>query len=388
VVVELLVIIGLVVWAVTRPSAPAPDTTAVVSPSDGAITASLFATGLDTPTAIATTPAKDDTRLFVTERGGAIQIVKNGKLEAAPFLDIKTKVKDDGAEMGLLGLTFHPNYATNNFFYVNYIDKQDNTVVARYTATSVNQADPASEKVLLKIKQPYPNHNGGAVEFGPDGFLYIATGDGGSGGDPENRAQNKAELLGKLLRIDVDKGDPYAIPADNPFANEAGTKPEIWAWGLRNPWRISFDKETGDLYIADVGQGDIEEVNLQKATSRGGENYGWRCYEGTKAFNTNGCKEANTYTTPQFEYIHEKGRCSITGGYLYHGSRNPSLENMYVYGDLCSGEVFSAEQKDGAWTQKVILDTPYTISTFGQDQSGELYVADLNSGTIYRLETN
>jgi glucose/arabinose dehydrogenase len=243
--------------------------------------------------------------------------------------------------------------------------------------------------VLLKVKQPYENHNGGALAFGPDGYLYIALGDGGSGGDPENHAQNKNDFLGKILRIDINKGDPYGVPADNPFAAEAGTKPEIWAWGLRNPWKMSFDRKTGDFWIADVGQNKIEEVNMQKKSSKGGENYGWRCYEGTQTYNTDGCKDASTYVGPVFEYAQEGGdRCSVTGGYQYRGTDNPDLVGSYIYGDFCSGEILSATEQDGKWTQTVVLKTPYKISTFGQDNDNELYVSDLASGSIYRLSTH
>lgn len=392
VIIELLLIIGLIVWAVTRDETSqqsAKNSNASQSTGTGSLTTALVATGFKNPTNIVTSPPASDDRLFITEQGGLIKTInkQTGK-EEATFLDISAKVKSDGGEMGLLGLTFHPNFATNGYFFVNYTDKEDNTIVARYKANAQGKVDIGSEKIVLKVKQPYPNHNGGALAFGPDGFLYIAMGDGGSGGDPDNRSQNKSDLLGKLLRIDVNKGDPYTVPASNPLANETVVKPEIWAWGLRNPWRISFDSQTGDLYIADVGQGKIEELNVQKAASKGGENYGWRCYEGTQAFNTVGCKAASEYITPAFEYAHENGRCSITGGYVYRGQKMASLAGSYVFGDLCTGEILGAMQSGGGWNQTVLLKTPYTISTFGQDQDGELYVADLDSGSIYRLETN
>lgn len=389
VIVELVAIIGLAIWGLTKSDSeePGEDNTAVVEEM-GPLTTKLIATGLKSPTTIVATPTENDNRLFVTERPGTIKIInKNGGEEPKTFLDITSKVKDNGSEMGLLGLAFHPDFADNGFFFVNYTDKDDNTIVARYEANAEGQADPATEKVLLTVKQPYENHNGGALMFGPDGFLYVALGDGGSGGDPGNRGQNKGELLGKILRIDVNKGDPYAIPPANPFTNEAGAKPEIWAWGLRNPWRISFDKQTGDLFIADVGQNKLEEVNVQKADSKGGENYGWRCYEGSQAFNTSGsCGNASQFVMPAFEYEHADERCSVAGGYVYRGTKNTALTGKYIFGDTCSGEIFAATQSsDGKWSQETIVKTPYYISTFGEDQDGELYIADLKSGSIYRL---
>lgn len=390
VIAELLVIIGLTVWLVVRqgntPSVPQEVTTQT---EDGILTTSLVATGLGVPTDIAATPIAGDDRLFVPDRAGVIRIVNRGKVEdPAVFMDIAAKVLADG-EMGLLGMVFHPSFAQNGYFYINYVDKEQFTNIARFQVNAQGLADPATEKTLLKLKQPYGNHNAGGLAFGPDGFLYIPLGDGGSGGDPQNRAQNKMKLLGKLLRVDVDSGDPYAVPANNPFVADAGFKPEIWAWGLRNPWRISFDTKTGDLYIADVGQGEVEELNFQPAGSAGGENYGWRCFEGTQPFNSDGCQEASTYVLPVAEYTHaEAGRCSITGGYVYRGQRLPNLEGTYIYGDFCSGEIFSATKAGDTWTQALLLKTPYTISTFGQDQNGEIYVADMASGSIYHITTD
>lgn len=388
VVVELVLIIGLVVWAIVRPPAKTSDTS-TSEIQTGPVTTALVATGLSAPTDIAAPPIKGDDRLFVTERVGTIKILsKKDEQKVTPFLDISAKVKDDKGEMGLLGMTFHPNFATNGFFFVNYVDKDMNTTIARFTVNADGVADPASEKVIFKVKQPYPNHNAGGLAFGPDGMLYIPLGDGGSGGDPENRAQNKGEFLGKLLRVDVDNGDPYAVPSSNPFINDASFKPEIWAWGLRNPWRISFDKKTNDLYVADVGQGKVEEVNIQKTTSKGGENYGWRCYEGSKTYNASAnCPDISTITMPAFEYDHSNGRCSITGGYVYRGSRITSLDGSYIYGDLCSGEIMQAKQDGDKWAQTTLVKTPFSISTFGQDFNGEVYVADLTTGSIYELTT-
>jgi glucose/arabinose dehydrogenase len=284
-----------------------------------------------------------------------------------------------------LGIAYHPKTAENKFFYVNYTDKSQNTIVARYTISSkTGRADKDSEKVLLKLKQPYTNHNGGGVAFGPDGFLYIGMGDGGSGGDPQNYAQNPDDLLGKMLRIDADKGIMYDIPAGNPFAKSGG-KPEIWASGLRNPWRFSFDAKSGDLYIADVGQGDYEEVNFQPATSKGGENYGWRCYEGAQVFNDKGCKDAATYVKPILQYDHGDRRCSITGGYVYRGKAFPALDGNYFYGDYCNGQIFYARKVKSAWQSTLGKATTMQISTFGEDSAHELYVADYVRGTLFQI---
>lgn len=389
VITELLVIIGLVTWAATRPDTKEPgDNTATTTSEKGTLTTALLASGFGVVTDIASTPITGDDRLFIVERSGTIKVVDKSEGQTATLLlDLSAKVKDSG-EMGLLGLTFHPEYAQNGYFYVNYVDKSDNTTISRFMVNAQGKVDPADEKILLTVKQPYPNHNAGGLAFGPDGFLYVTMGDGGSAGDPEARGQNKTELLGKILRINVNSGDKYSVPASNPFVDESGTKPEIWALGLRNPWRIAFDKATGDLYIADVGQGDLEEVNVQKATSKGGENYGWRCYEGTKTYDTAGCKEASAFTAPAFEYAHEEGRCSITGGYVYRGSGISSLEGSYIYGDYCTGEVFAAKQADSKWEQTLILKTPYMISTFGQGSNGELYMADTKAGAVYQLATH
>lgn len=388
VVVELLVIIGLLVWAVVRPDDSTGEAPAAVSTGSGVLSAALVATGLNAPINIATTPNPSDDRLFINEQAGVIKSLPRQGGDATTFLDITSKVKS-GGEMGLLGLAFHPKFAENGYFYVNYIDHDDNTIIARYQVKADGSADAASEKVLLKLKQPYANHNGGALAFGPDGFLYIALGDGGSGGDPHDYGQAKNTLLGKILRIDVDSGEPYAVPATNPFVGDANAKPEIWAYGLRNPWRFSFDRETGDLYIGDVGQDKMEEVSMQSAGSRGGENYGWRCYEGTLAYNTAGCGDATTYTAPILAYEQTGGRRSVAGGYVYRGEQMPNLRGSYLFADTYSGEIFQAKQDDaGKWTQTTLLKTPYMITTFGEDQNGELYLADLTSGSIYKLETH
>jgi len=314
-------------------------------------------------------------RLFVVEQPGRIRIVQQGRMLGTPFLDLTEEVRY-GGEQGLLGLAFHPSYKTNGRFVVNYTRRSDGaTVVAEFRASDNPDVARKTEKQLLVIAQPYANHNGGMVEFGPDGFLYIALGDGGSGGDPGNRGQNTHELLGKLLRIDVDRGAPYAIPKDNPFVSGGG-RPEIFAYGLRNPWRFSFDRQTGELWAADVGQNAWEEIDIVR---RGG-NYGWRVMEGTHCFRPrDGCAR-DGLVQPVAEYGHEKDRCSITGGYVYRGARLPALRGAYLYGDYCSGEIFVLVNG----TQQELLETGLQISSFGQDQEGELYVVD-HGGTIHRI---
>lgn len=391
---EVTAIVGLIAWAVAfradQPSSTQTSTSQqkAAEPTNKPITLKTVPVveGLTAPTVIATTPDSKDKRLFVGEQAGVIRVVNaQGQLEAKPFLDISSKVKNEG-EMGLLGIDFHPKYAQNGYLYVYYINKQMQSILARFQLDkATGLANPNSEKVLLTLQQPYSNHNGGQVAFGPDGYLYFGLGDGGSAGDPSDYGQSKATWFGKILRLDVDHGDPYSVPASNPFTKEAGAKPEIWAWGLRNPWRFSFDRTTHDLYIADVGQGLYEEIDLQKANSKGGENYGWRCYEGLHEFNTTGCQKAETYTKPIIEYDHSNGRCSITGGYVYRGTRWPTLVGKYFYGDYCSGEVFYAQEVAGAWKATVAATDDGKITTFGQDSAGELYLTD-HKGRLLRLE--
>ena len=326
-------------------------------------------------------------RLFVAEQGGRIRIVKNGAILSTPFLDISGRIST-GGERGLLGLAFPPGYPEKRYFYVNYTDTAGHTVIARYRVSAdPNVADPASEQVLLRVNQPYANHNGGQLAFSPrDGYLYIGMGDGGSGGDPENRAQNPQELLGKVLRLDTETGSPatYHVPTTNPFVNRTGFRPEIWSLGLRNPWRFSFDRQTADLYVADVGQGAWEEVNFQTALSAGGENYGWRIMEGNHCFNpSTGCNTAGL-TLPVAEYSHSLG-CSITGGYTYRGDVYPRMRGLYIYGDYCSGRIWGLRREASEWQNTLLLDTAHNISTFGEDEAGNLYLANISNGTIYTL---
>lgn len=384
IIVIALIVLGVLTLVLKNP--PSTPNTPVVTPTKPVIRPSLVTTGFSSPTGIVASSDATDKRLFIIEQAGTIRAFSpDGPNESTLFLDIQTKVLS-GGEMGLLGLAFHPDFAQNGYFFVNYIDKDQHTVVARYRSSSSNTVEVSSEKVLIKIKQPYTNHNGGDLTFGPDGYLYIALGDGGAAGDPENRAQDKKTFFGKILRIDINRGDPYDIPNGNPFANEPDLKREIWAYGLRNPWRISFDHGNGDLYIADVGQGKLEEINMQKSASSGGENYGWPCYEGGQSFKLAGCQDASAYVVPVLEYGHDEGRCSITGGYVYRGNKNPALVGKYFYGDYCSGQLFYGVQHDGKWIQTLAAKTPYAISTFGQGSDGELYFADFKTGTLYRLD--
>jgi glucose/arabinose dehydrogenase len=338
------------------------------------------ASGLSDPLYL-TAPAGDP-RLFIVEQAGRIRIVESGQLLTTSFLDINPIVRS-GGEQGLLSVAFHPSYATNGYFYVNYTDNNGDTRVERYTVSAnANLADPGSAKLLLLIRQPYANHNGGLVMFGPDGKLYIGMGDGGSGGDPQNRAQNRDSLLGKLLRIDVDGGDPYAIPPDNPYARGGG-RAEIWAIGLRNPWRFAFDRPAGLLYIADVGQNLWEEVSVAPS-GQAGLNYGWRIMEGTHCYVSTPCNSTGL-VPPALEYGHANG-CSITGGFVYRGSRAPSLVGQYFYSDYCSGWIRSFTYSNGAvqrqtnWNLNVSIGN---VLSFGEDSAGELYV--LAGGSVYRI---
>lgn len=313
-------------------------------------------------------------RLFVIEQPGRIRVIENGQLHETPFLDIIESVEDSGNEQGLLGLAFHPNYEQNGFFYVNYTQNGGDTVIARFTVTGdPNIADPASEMQLLNVDQPYRNHNGGVVAFGPDGYLYLGLGDGGSQGDPHGNGQSLDALLGKILRIDVDGGSPYTIPSDNPFGNE------IWAYGLRNPWRLSFDSETGDMWIGDVGQGAWEEIDYLPFGSPGGANFGWSLMEGSHPYN--GGPQPDLIA-PVAEYSHQFG-CSVTGGNIYRGSM-PEWRGIYLYGDYCTGYMWGLIPTGEGWQSEILFETGFNISSFGVDESNELYVADLG-GAIYKL---
>jgi len=333
------------------------------------------------------THAGDDSgRVFVVEQRGTVHAVHDGTVTGT-FLDIQDRTRAQG-ERGLLGLAFHPLFADNGRLFVHYSDRRGATVLSELRADPPDapSVDPATERVILTLEQPYGNHNGGQVAFGPDGYLYLALGDGGSGGDPLNAGQDLGTWLGTILRLDVDGSEPYAVPADNPFVGDPAALDEIWAYGLRNPWRFSFDRATGDLWIADVGQSAVEEVNRQGVESPGGENYGWRIMEGDACFDPpRGC-DTSGLTMPVVAYTHASGwGRSITGGYVYRGVDVPALAGAYVFGDFVSGRIFVAEGSGDEWTARPLLESGFRIAAFGEDQAGELYVADYSGGVLYRF---
>ncbi len=340
--------------------------------------------GLEQPVAVV--HAGDGTgRLFVAEQPGRVRLFKDGTMLQDPFLDITDRVSCCG-ERGLLSVAFPPGYGTKGRFYVNYTDRSGNTVVARYRVSSnPDLAQSASEEILLTIAQPFANHNGGQLAFGPsDGYLYIGTGDGGSAGDPQNNAQSPTSLLGKLLRIDVESGaQPYGIPITNPYAQTPGYRAEIWALGLRNPWRFAFDGLSGGLYIGDVGQGQWEEIDFQPASSVGGENYGWRVMEGSRCFNPSEC-DSTGLVFPVAEYSHARGWCSVTGGGVYRGSVYPRMHGVYFYGDYCTGTIWGLRREGQVWSNAILAEAGFPISSFGHAEDGSLYVIDYR-GSLYLL---
>ena len=354
-------------------------------PNDLVLTA--FESGFTRP--IALRHAGDGSgRLFVVEQSGTIRVVENGAIVDPAFLDLSTVVDTGGNEQGLLGIAFHPDYPNNGYFYVNYTydpgANPDRTRIARYqvSAENPNQADPGSATTILDFQQNGSNHNGGDLHFGPDGLLYIASGDGGGSEDKDDLAQSLDTLLGKMLRIDVDAAVPYAIPSGNPFVLDATALDEIWAYGLRNPWRFSFDRSTGDLFIGDVGQYATEEIDHQPASSAGGENYGWSCMEGDDTPNYNSC-DGTALTPPILVYGHDP-ECSVTGGYVYRGNI-AGLHGRYVFGDYCSGVIWFATNQSGTWSAAEWADTTLRISGFGEDETGELYVVDFAEGEIFKF---
>jgi glucose/arabinose dehydrogenase len=369
---------------------PSPSPTAAAcgagTPVAGfpALTARLVAGGFQQPLDLKVAPG-DRERLYVVEQGGRIRIVRGGQLTASPFLDISNRISCCG-ERGLLGLAFHPKFATNRRFFVNYTDGRGDTHIAEFRAASAEQADAASEKLILFVAQPFANHNGGGLAFGNDGYLYVGLGDGGSGGDPLGNGQSLSTFLGKMLRLDVDSASPYAIPTSNPIRT-TGALREIWAYGLRNPFRFSFDPATGDLYIGDVGQNSIEEIDIGLASRMGGENYGWNTTEGSACFSpSRGCVTTGI-TMPVAEYGHDEG-CSVTGGVVYRGCRMPGLVGTYFYGDYCSAFVRSFRYAAGQVTERRDwtpgLKGIDQISSFGTDADGEVYVVDYQ-GEVYQL---
>ena len=370
-------------FSIVAAASPAPAVEIALTP---------FASGLSFPVGISNA---GDSRLFVVEKAGYIRVVTSGgNVLGTAFLDVHTLVSG-GGEQGLLGLAFHPDYFTNGFFYVNYTDLSGHDVVARYTVsgdpTTSNVADPLSGVPVLTIDDPFANHNGGDLHFGPDGYLYIGTGDGGGACDPNDAGQDPNALLGKMLRIDVDTGSPYAIPPTNPFVGSLTTREEIWALGLRNPFRFSFDRANGHLYIADVGQNALEEIDFQLASSTGGENYGWDCREG---FSASGCMTMATcaplsmFTDPVHEYSHSDGRCSVTGGYIYRGAQFPDLAGHYFFADYCSSDVYSLNTADNVTFTLESFGVPLAglhPTSFGEDADGEIYVGGQDSDTIYHI---
>jgi glucose/arabinose dehydrogenase len=372
----------------TPPESPTPlppEMPAV--PPLGSLTPRLLpvASGFNKPTFLTHT-GDGSRRLFVTEQPGRILVIKDGNVLPTPFLGIVSIVGSDGSEQGLLSVVFHPNYTSNGFFFVNYTNKQGDTTIARYQVSdNPDVADPNSARILLTINQPYVNHNGGQLVFGPDGYLYVGMGDGGAANDPHDNGQNLNTLLGKILRLDVDNADPYGVPQNNPFVNQSDARPEIWSYGWRNPWRFSFDQATGDMYIADVGQNQYEEVDVELAGTSGGQNYGWRLMEGLHCFNPQNCDPASLdVVLPVVEYDHSQG-CSVTGGYVYRGSDFPDLTDVYFYGDYCSGIIWGLRREaDGNWAQAQLLQAKANISSFGQDETGEVYVVD-HRGDIFQI---
>jgi glucose/arabinose dehydrogenase len=351
-----------------------------------------FATGLSGIVDIA---HAGDERLFVVQRNGAIRIVQpNGTVLPTPFINLNPLITTSGSEQGLLGLAFDPDYANNGYFYVNYTASGGGaTRVVRYQVSTddPNVADPSTAQILLTVAQPYSNHNAGDLDFGPDGYLYIPLGDGGSGGDPQNNAQNLSNLLGDLLRIDVSGGDStYTIPPDNPYANSGGSqRPEIWASGLRNPWRFGFDALTGDMWIGDVGQDAYEEIDLYPAGAPGGANFGWRCYEGNTAYNTSGCGPFSSYVAPVSVHAHTaQNWCSIIGGRVYRGSVSQRLYGRYIYTDHCGGQFYSLHPDgQGGWIREQVRNqSTYGFTCIGENNEGELFVGNMNNGVLYRIE--
>ncbi|MCC6453651.1 MAG: PQQ-dependent sugar dehydrogenase [Caldilineaceae bacterium] len=362
----------------------------------------LIEDGFNNP--IEVTHANDGSnRLFVLERGGLVHIVQDGQRLTTPFLDISDRVFITCGECGLLGIAFPPNFAEEGYFFVNYISKTNqvppdtgdpntihDTVIARFhISDDPNVADAASEEPILKINQPASNHNGGHILFGPDEYLYIGMGDGGEGGDFFDNAQNPASLHGKILRIEVGATGTYTVPADNPFVDTQGFRDEIWAWGLRNPWRFHFDRATGDLYIADVGQGNYEEINHIAAADigNGGQNYGWPIVEGNVCYPPGGAQDCDRtgLTAPVIIYDHANGDCSVTGGFVY-ASLDPNQAPIYLYGDFCTGRIWGMQKDGAAWATSELLNTDFRITTFGDDETGNVYVVSYDGGEIYQID--
>ena len=384
-----ILVFALIAFSALIPEAPTLAQDTEFDPTDFALTTELVADGLSKPVQLVD-PDDSSGRMFILQQTGQILILRDGEVSENPFLDIADQVS--GAyEQGLLSMATHPRFAENGTFFIYYTDLDGNTQVERWHLSSgdPDRADPASAQTVLTVEQPYPNHNGGLLLFGPDGFLYIGLGDGGSGGDPEGHGQNTATLLGSILRIDIDSttGDlPYGIPEDNPFADGASGRPEIWAYGLRNPWRFSFDRETGDLLIGDVGQNRYEEATLIPV-GEGGANLGWDILEGPECYEADDCDLSGTLM-PFFFYPTSEGGCAVTGGYVYRGEAIPELSGAYLAADFCSGFVWAVGPgEDGSATVSEPIETGMAISSFTEDASGELYLIDLN-GAVFKIVPN
>jgi hypothetical protein len=380
-------LVGLGRWLTAAAGATACSSTPEPSlPQGTGARLQLIASGLSLPLYL-TAPPGDGSRLFIVEQTGAIRIVKDGTLLPTAFLDVSAQVLASG-EQGLLGLAFYPDYAATGRFVVHYTDTAGNTRLSSFRVSSdPDVADVTSEQVILTADQPFSNHKGGQVTFGPDGFLYLGLGDGGSSGDPQGRGQDLSDLLGSILRIDVQSGTSYTVPADNPFVAQAGARPEVWSYGLRNPWRFSFDRATGDLYIADVGERTIEEIDVAPAAEGAGRgiNYGWNRMEGSRCFGASQCDQ-NGLVLPTLEYGHNQG-CSITGGYVYRGSTIPALQGVYFFADYCQGWVRSLRYTGGVATEVTewpALRPGGLVMSFGEDAVGEAYVMTAN-GAVFKI---
>lgn len=366
-----------------------PITQLITPPDLASFKLTLVANGFEHPLLV--THAGDGSgRIFIVEQTGRVWVLKDGEIGGSPFLDLSDRVNQSVtqgySELGLLGLAFHPDFAENGVMYVSYNDRSTTSVVSRIqlAENNPNVGDRSTEQVLLTLRQPYDNHNGGHIAFGPDGYLYISFGDGGAAGDPLDSGQNPSDWYGSILRIDVDSGDPYAIPEDNPHASNPSFAREVWSYGLRNVWRFSFDRATGDLYLADVGQNEWEEVNFQPADSPGGENYGWSDYEASAPYAVGTVPPGMVY--PVAEYRHSAGNCSVSGGFVYRGAQLPQLKGVYFFGDFCSGQIWASwRDSAGVWQTAEAMNAGFQISAFGEDEAGEMYVVNYD-GEVYRID--
>lgn len=373
---------------------PTPSTVSALSPDQVRLRLEPIYEGFELPVFL--THAGDGSqRIFVVEKTGKIWVIVDGVRAPSPFLDVSEKITTAGNEQGLLGIAFAPNFAETGHFFVNYTNRQGATTIERYSVArdDANQADPQSAFTVLTIPQPAANHNAGMLDFGPDGYLYVPLGDGGAANDRFGNGQNPNTLLGKILRLDVtsDAAQPYRIPADNPFVvaawNGQDVRDEVWAIGLRNPWRTSFDRQSGAFWVADVGQNQIEEINVLQPGAPGGENLGWPIMEGNSCFGAATCDESGL-TLPVAQYTHTGGNCSVTGGYVYRGAAIPQWQGIYFYGDYCSGRIWALAPSDaGGWANAEVMDSDLTLSSFGEDEAGELYALDYARGIVHRLTT-